>query len=101
MNEELIMCDVHLDEIKREYGVTWHGKCSFCEEPINGKCDVVYGTLDDGSPGLHVMRYHPDCLDGIEFDGQDENDGCFSYGVVTEILNEAGKEMELCNPSNQ
>lgn len=79
------MCDVHLIETKRDQ-VIWQGRCSFCEGEIDGDCSVVYGILDDGTPGVHVLRYHPDCLDGIEFEGHDENDGCFSYGRVSETL---------------
>lgn len=79
------MCEVHLIERARKRA-TWQGPCSFCGGLIDGQCDVVYGTLDDGTPGVQVLRYHPDCLDGIEYDGQDENDGCFSYGRICETL---------------
>ncbi len=27
------------------------------------------------------FHYHPDCLDGIEYDDVDENEGCSSYGM--------------------
>lgn len=80
------MCDVHLIELRREYGVAWMGRCSSCAQPIQGSCDVVYGELDDGSPGVQVLRYHPDCLEGIEDDGVDEGNGCFQYGTVSEVI---------------
>jgi hypothetical protein len=77
------MCDVHLIETERRHLAHWQGLCSFCEDQINGPCDEVVGELDDGSPGSHHFHYHPDCLDGIEYDGVEENDGCFSYGRPT------------------
>ena len=76
------MCDVHLIELRREHGVHWHGQCSACGNVIDGVGDVVYGELDDGTPGVQVLRYHPDCLDAIEDDGVEENDGCFTFGQV-------------------
>lgn len=66
--------------------VRWRGACSFCERLIDGDCSVVYGRLDDGTPGLQVLRYHPGCLDGIEYEGQDEHEGCFHYGRVSEVM---------------
>lgn len=80
------MCNVHLTEQHREHGVSWNGFCSFCSERIHGLCDVVYGVLDDGTPGVQVLRYHPGCLDGIEYGGMAENDGWFNYGTVAEVL---------------
>lgn len=77
------MCDAHLIETKRRSLAHWVGKCSFCERKIRGRCDVVVGVLDDGSPEVLCFHYHPDCLDGIEYEGVDENDGCFSYGRPT------------------
>jgi hypothetical protein len=79
------MCDVHLIETERQR-TTWRGLCAFCEGEIHGDCAVVDGTLDNGTPGVQVLRYHPDCLDGIEYEGQDENDGRFSYGRISETL---------------
>ena len=75
------MCDVHLVETSRRRLAHWRGPCSFCERKVDGAADVVVGHLDDGSPGTLEFHYHPDCLDVIEYDDVDENDGCFSYGV--------------------
>lgn len=80
------MCDVHLIEIRREHIDHWIGACSCCSDKIDGECDVVLGRLDDGTPGIQVLRYHPECLDGIELEGHDENEGCFTYGEVSEVL---------------
>ncbi len=74
------MCDAHLIEKARSRLLQWRGPCSFCDGAIDGACDLVAGELDDGSPGLLIFYYHPDCLDGIEYDGVDDNDGCFTYG---------------------
>lgn len=80
------MCDVHLIESGRESIAHWSGSCSYCCNPINGPAAIVRGTLDDGSPGIVELHYHPDCLDGFEYEGIDDNDGCFSYGTPTAVL---------------
>lgn len=81
------MCDVHLDEIARVPHAHIAERCSSCDAPINGPGICVAGTLDDGSPsGIQLLYYHADCLDGIEYDGQDDHDGCFWYGPARRVV---------------
>lgn len=80
------MCDVHLIEQGREVRNLSAYRCCYCGEPIPGQGTWVWGTLDDGTPGVFSFAYHTDCAEDMEWDAEaiEEGDGCFSYGSPVE-----------------
>jgi hypothetical protein len=79
------MCDVHLIEHSR-LPVKWKGQCSLCGSRINGNCIEIRGHLDDGTPGIQVLRYHLDCIGDVDDSDPNEHDGCRWYGTISETI---------------
>jgi hypothetical protein len=72
------MCDVHVIVALESIVPGGLRRCSVCQTAVTGLGVEVHGHLDDGSGPVRFI-YHDECYEGIEYDEND--DGCFSYGV--------------------
>ena len=88
LRDNALMCDVHLVETRRTTEPAPAGqRCSYCSEPLHGRCVIVAGYLDDGSQELYCFAYHEDCAWDMEHDDEviETREGCFDYGTPLTI----------------